>query len=62
MALRFSYRITAEAMNEPSLQPDQRNVDNHHNPEGSNSGEHCHDRAQARQEAPPSCLDLLTSF
>lgn len=62
MALRFSYRISTEVLNEPSVQPERQRMDSHHRPEAPNTGEQRHDSEQSKQERVVSCLDLLTSF
>jgi len=62
MALRLSYRISAEALNNHSVQREQQSVDSHHHSQPTNADQQRHHTEQSMQERPPSCIDLLTSF
>jgi hypothetical protein len=62
MALRFSYRINAEALNQCSAQINRQSVLSPDSTEPSDTNQSLHDTKQSMQESPPSCIDLLTSF
>jgi len=62
MALRFSYRINADAPTNGSAQPERQGIDSHHGSQPTDANQPHHDKEQSMQERPPSCIDLLTSF
>ena len=62
MALRFSYRINADAPTNDPAQPERQGIDSHHGSQPTDANQPHHDKEQSMQETPPSCIDLLTSF
>jgi hypothetical protein len=62
MALRFSYRINAEALNQCSARINRQSDLSPDGSEPSNANQSLHHTKQSMQESPPSCIDLLTSF
>ena len=62
MALRFSYRISAEALNNSSVQPDRQSMDRQQRSQHANAEQPRCYTEESMQETQPSCIDLLTSF
>jgi hypothetical protein len=62
MALRFSYRINAEALNECSARINRQSDLSPDCSEPSSANQSLDDTKQSMQESLHSCIDLLTSF
>lgn len=62
MALRFSYRISPESLNNGTTQQPGQNVERDHGAETSGSEPHPDHSKASMQTQPASCIDLLTSF